>query len=104
MDQSNMNTGEIKREIVEKINEYFARRLKAEDLFDWAIHHPHFVTKNTARSADDLIIDTALATMIILGEEPTNLHASDEDLRIALDYLTGERPFPEKETSNSGED
>ena len=91
-----MNLLEIKKQIAEKISEYFSGNLTAEDLYNWAVEHPHFIEANKNPSTDDLIIDTALATMVTLGEEPADLHSTDEDLKLAYEYVVGERPFPEE--------
>ncbi len=91
-----MNLIEIKKQIAEKIDEYFLGNLTAEDLYNWAVEHPHFIEPNKNPSTDDSIIDTALATMVTLGEKPAELHSTDEDLKLAYEYITGKRAFPEE--------
>ncbi len=86
---------DIKQQVIERIDRYFAGAESAANIRAWAIAHPIFANPKELDNSEDWMISNALALMAALADAATDQSAIEQGLREARRFLTGEEPFPE---------
>jgi hypothetical protein len=86
---------DIKQQVTEHIDHYFASVESAANLHAWALAHPVFANPKELDNREDWMISNALALMVALADAAADQSAIEQGLREARRFLTGEEPFPE---------
>ncbi len=85
----------LNRQLVERIDHYFAGAESPAELHAWVLAHPLFANPKALDNSHDWAVSNALALLVRLADETVDRSAVERGLREARRFLTGETPFPE---------
>jgi len=86
---------DIKQQVIEHIDHYFAGTESAANLYAWALTPPIFANPKELDNSEDWMSSNALALMVALADAAADHSAIEHGLREARRFLSGEEPFPE---------
>jgi hypothetical protein len=89
------NVAQLKRQIIEKIDRYFAGAETATALHAWTLSQPLFANPKELDNNEDWVISNAFALIRTLTEALVDRSTVENELRRARRFLAGEEQFPE---------